>query len=920
MSTPSSLSGQRLGAYDVGSPIGVGGMGEVYRARDTKLNRDVAIKVLLAAVAGDPERLARFRREAQTLASLNHPGIAQIHGLEDSASGPFLVMELVDGPTLADRIALGPIPVDEALVIARQIVDALEAAHERGIIHRDLKPANIKVRDDGTVKILDFGLAKALDQGSGSGDRGSAANSPTITSPAMTQAGLILGTAAYMSPEQAKGRVVDKRTDVWAFGCVLYEMLTGKRAFDGEDVTETIAGVVRGEPDWSALPAETPSQVRLLLKRCLEKDRRTRIGDISVARFLLNERIEPSGGVPDTAHWPRSRGRVAVAAAAAGLIAGAAAVAVAWAVWGRMPQMPARAVRFTITPPADQPLRITTNRDVVMAPDGSYFLYSSRAKAQQFQLMMRDLDGLDARPLLATLGLRFAFISPDGQWIGFYVEEELRKVATNGGGAVTICRLARATGASWGDDGSIVVATFDGLYRVAADGGEPKALITADSTSQELYYNPHVLPGSAWVLFTVRTGADMQDARIDAFHLATRERKTVIRGGYDAAFLNSGHLVYVVAQPSSTANARPLASLRATYFDPVGAEVSGDSVEMLGPLEVVRGGPADYSVSRHGDLVFMPTGTGAGPPARRLVWVDRKGRETAIAAEPRSYEVGRISPDGTRIALDLRDQTNDMWIWDIARQTLTSLSRDPGQDMSPLWTPDAKRIIWTSSRGGGFPNLFWQAADGSGVAERLTTNPTVQFPTSITPDGSTVLGFTSSGGNRDLFRVPLAKGVKAESLLPGASVEYGPEISPDGKWMAYHSDESGELQVFVRPYPNVEGGRYPVSTAGGSRAAWSRNGRELFYLDREGFLTAVPVQTSDTAFSAGVPTRILNTRYHSGATLGGFDLRAYDVSEDGQRFLMIKEVDAARSADEDLASMVLVMNWVEELQARLPGR
>ena len=914
-------TGEKFGPYVIAGKLGEGGMGEVYRARDARLNRDVAIKVLLPAVAADAERLARFRREAQTLASLNHPGIAQIHGLEDSASGPFLVMELVDGPTLADRIAAGAIPVEEAIAIARQMVDALEAAHERGIIHRDLKPANIKVCDDGTVKILDFGLAKALDPAAGS-NPGSIANSPTITSPAMTQAGLILGTAAYMSPEQAKGRVVDKRSDVWAFGCVLYEMLTGRRAFEGEDVTDTIAAVVRGEPDWNALPKDTPAQIRLLLRRCLDKDRRTRISDISVARFVMNETIDSSGAAPDAASRSRSR-RGAAMSTAAGLLLGAALVAGAWAVSAPTKVSPASAVRFTITPPAGQPLIQSNTRDVVMAPDGSYFLYSSRIETQsQPQLMVRDLDELDARPLPGAVGARFAFTSPDGRWIGFQADDELRKVPVGGGAAVPICRLPRANAASWADDGFIVAAQQTGLYRVAADGGEPKELIAAEPGSRELYYSPHVLPGSRWVLFTVRTGADMAESRVDALHLVSGERKTLITGGRDAAYVDSGHLVYVVASESPTFETLLRGSLHAVRFDAARAEVTGDSVAVAGPLGIARGGPADYSVSSRGDLIYVQPGTGEGAPMRTLVWVDRKGRETPIPAEPRSYTVARISPDGTRIALDLRDQTNDIWIWDITRENLTFLNRDPGQDMSPVWTPDGKRIIWTTSRGGGFPNLYWQGADGTGRPERLTTNAGVQFPTSITPDGGTVFLFSSSGGNADIFRKPInAQDQKSERLVSGPGLEWGPEISPDGKWLAYQSNESGDFQIYVRPYPNVEGSRTQISKSGGSRAAWARNSRELFYLDRDGFLTVVPVHEPVVGrFSAGVPAKILNTTYYGGATIGGFDLRAYDVSPDGQRFLMIKEANAVKPIIENPRTFAVVMNWVEELKARLPSR
>jgi serine/threonine-protein kinase len=533
---------------------------------------------------------------------------------------------------------------------------------------------------------------------------------------------------------------------------------------------------------------------------------------------------------------------------------------------------------------------------------------------------VRDLDALESRPLAGTLAGRAPFISPDGRWVGFVAGEEVRKVAISGGSAVSICRLPRAATAAWGDDGFIVAASVDGvLHRVSSEGGEPKTLL-ADPEREEQYHHPLVLPGSSWVLFTVRTGGDMEDARVDALHLTSGERKTVVRGGYDPAYVDSGHLVYTVAQLTASSDVSFHASLRAVRFDAGRADVSGESVSMVTPLTVVRAGPADYSVSRSGDLIFVPAGT-VRQPARTLVWVDRKGREEPIPAEPRTYEVARISPDGARIVLDLRDQTNDMWIWDITRRTLTPLNRDPGQDMSPLWTADGKRIIWTSSRGGGFPNLFWQAADGSGTAERLTTHPTVQFPISITPDGGTVLGFTSTTGRRQIFRVSIAaRDQKAVPLLSGRSVEYGPEISPDGKWLAYHSDESGEFQVYVRPFPNVESGRIQVSTTGGSRAAWSRTGNELFYLDQDGMLTGVAVKTTGESFAAGVPAKILNTRYHGGVTLGGYDLRAFDVSPDGQRFLMIKDVDSIKPSPESETSMVLVMDWVEELKARVPAR
>jgi hypothetical protein len=519
-------AGTRLGPYEILTLIGSGGMGEVYRAVDARLNREVALKVLPDLFAADAERLARFRREAQTLAALNHPNIAHVHGLEESASGTLaLVMELVDGEDLAQRLQRGVLPLEDALPIARQIADALEAAHEQGIIHRDLKPANVKVRPDGTVKVLDFGLAKAID----AGESGSAAvaNSPTITSPAMTQAGMILGTAAYMSPEQAKGRVVDKRSDVWAFGCVLYEMLTGRRAFDGEDVTDTIAAVVRGEPNWDAVPADTPSQIRLLLRRCLEKDRKARIPDIGVARFLINETIS----MPHPAATGSARPlRTVAIAAALGLTIGAIVTAMTWRAWSPPPQ-PEVPARFVFAPPPSQPLIIQGNdRDVAIAPDGSFIVYRSGNPAQtQPSLSIRGVNELEPRPMPGTINGRSPFISPDGRWVGFQAGTEIRKVAVAGGPATLITRVSGLPrGASWGDDNYIVFGSPNGLQRVHADGGEAAALTTPDPNKPEQHVLPHVLPGGKWLVFTSFAGTDYLAARLEALEVGTGRRKVLL--------------------------------------------------------------------------------------------------------------------------------------------------------------------------------------------------------------------------------------------------------------------------------------------------------------------------------------------------------------------------------------------------------
>ena len=916
----SSLTGRRIGTFEVGALIGAGGMGEVYRGRDTTLNRDVAIKVLLPAVAGDAERLARFNREAQLLASLNHPNIAHIHGVEQSPDGPLLVLEYVDGPTLADRIETSALPLDESIAIAKQIADALESAHERGIIHRDLKPANIKVDDQGTVKVLDFGLAKAIDQGSGIGDQGSGglANSPTITSPAMTQAGLIIGTAAYMSPEQAKGRVVDKRSDVWAFGCVLYEMLTGARAFGGEDVTDTIAAVVRGEPDWTTLPASTPAQVRLLLKRCLEKDRKARISDIGVARFLLNETLAVDPVEPRVSSKTPSRLTLAVG----GLITGAATVAAAWILTPReTPEQP-NPVRFTYAPPATQPLVIQTNdHDLALAPDGSFVIFrTSGGPLVRSRLAIRELNDPEPRPLAGTENARHPFISWDGRWVGYFTGAELRKAPIAGGSSVLICPVSGAPrGASWGSDDFIAFATGDtnALYRVPASGGEPVVMTTPDDG--RLLGSPHVLPGGKTVLFSSYTGAQSFNVRLEAIDVDTRQKRTVLEAATDPYFVAPNFLSYVSVEVTPDATTRFRASIRGIKFDPDRLETIGDPVALVDQVMIGTTATANYTLSRRGDLAFVPSNA-VNMSARpvRLVWVDRQGRETPVDAPPRSYAMARLSPDGSKVALDVRDQTFDIWIWDLNRRTLSLLNRDVGQDLSPLWTPDGRHVIWTSTRAGGNPNLYRQAADGTGTPERLTVNPSNQFPTSITPDGRIVATFGAGGSMQDIYSIDLSQKERAQVPLVNVQTafEFGAEISPEGKWIAYHSNESGEFQVYVRPFPNVNSGKTLISTAGGTRAAWARNGRELFYLDKTGAMTAVTVKASDSNFSASAPVKLFDSSYIQGSSVLGLDLRAYDVSPDGRRFLMLK-LDEAGPTETSLSTMVIVSNWMTEVKRRL---
>jgi hypothetical protein len=920
-----SLSGRRIGSFDIGPLIGAGGMGEVYRGRDTRLNRDVAIKVLLPAVAGDSERLARFNREAQVLASLNHPNIAHIHGVEQGPDGPLLVLEYVDGPTLADRIASGPLPPDEAIAIAKQIADALEAAHERGIVHRDLKPANIKVDDHGTVKVLDFGLARAVDQGSGIGDQGSAsANSPTITSPAMTQAGMILGTAAYMSPEQAKGRAVDKRTDVWAFGCVLYEMLTGTRAFGGEDVTETIAAVVRGEPDWTKLPVAAPDQIRLLLKRCLEKDRKQRIGDISTARFLIDERLGVSN--PSTATSSRTPLIAAAAAIVMALIG-----ATAWNVALRPPVTPSPLVQFEIRPPESARMLMGRVTPLAVAPDGSFVVYralrTDRDGRRSDVLMLRAFSELEPRELPDTGFGRAPFVSPDGQWIGFFAGTALRKVPVAGGDGVDIARFDGAPGgASWGDDGYIVFSSsgVPGLQRVSANGGEPVVLTTPGQLARQRHLLPNVMPGSRFALFT-EVDIAVLGFRVQAVEIATGAVKPVIADAYQAAYASSGHLVYATVSPQALAQRLGRASVRAVRFDPSRAEPEGEAATVT-VLEAVAFSPTmvgSFALSATGVLVYLPeVADGRDAEPRQLIWVDRKGAETPVSLPARDYGTVRLSPDGGKAVMDVVQENAGIWTWDFDRQTFTAVNREAAMNSVPIWMPDGRSVIWSSTRAGGGPKLYKQAANGTGVAEQLSIGQGTHFATSVSSDGGTVLMFGTNYAGDGTFDISTLRltGTAAEpqGIVASPERDMGGELSPDGKWLAYHSYESGEPQVYVRPYPNVGGGRWQVSNRGGSRAAWSRNGRELFYLNLEGMLMSAAVQiAADGEFSTALPVQILKTAYVLGRTTLGLDVRAYDVAPDGQRFLMLKEDQ--RSADADVPPrMVVMLNWGEQLKARLP--
>jgi serine/threonine-protein kinase len=828
---------------------------------------------------------------------------------------------------------LGPRPsaiglsVSEALPIAFQIIDALEAAHDKGIVHRDLKPANIMLtwRDtaeareaaDATVKVLDFGLARVVE----SDETASTSNSPTLTF-AATQAGVILGTAGYMSPEQAKGRVADKRSDVWAFGCVLYEMLTGKRVFAGEDVSDTLAAVLRADPEWTALPAGLPAGIHSLIRRCLDRDRKTRIPDMAVVRFLLQDAISPApsgaaGGSTATAVPARRRQwLLAGAALAAGVAVTAAA---AWLLMSPRLVASPQPVRFGIMAPPLQNLQaLASDRQLAVSPDGKFLVHVAGGGTAGGALLMRPIDRLEMTPIPGVIG-RNPFFSPDSKWLGFFTGQlELKKVPLAGGPATLICRLdGGPLGASWAPDDTLIFATASpatGLQAVPAGGGEPKPLTTPNSSQEGDHMFPSALPDGRGVLFTIappasNLGAGAQIAVLDR---RTGQHKTLIRGGSHAEYVDPGFVVYVAA-----------GALQAVRFDLARQEVLGDPVSVVDNVGVTVAGLGQYAVSRTGTLVHVPGSVFSvvgGGSLRSLVWVNRQGQEEPVKAPARPYFNLRLSPDGTRVALDVRDQENDIWVWDFSRQTLTRLTFEPTADIFPIWTRDGRRIVFGGVQTGAV-NLFMKPSDGTGTAERLTTAPHPQYPMSFSADGKQLLvNELKAGQSADVSIMPYPDKGELVPLLQSPAVERAAEVSPDGHWMAYESTESGQSEIFVRPFPDINSGRWQISNSGGTKPLWAHSGRELFYVTGDGFLAAVPVPVqTGSAFTNGNPTKLFEARNIS--TLNS--ARFFDVSPDGKRFVMIKEIPlpgGSQAAASTTPTFIVVLHWVEELKARLGGR
>jgi eukaryotic-like serine/threonine-protein kinase len=903
----SLVAGARLGPYEVVSLIGAGGMGEVYRARDTKLNRDVAVKVLPEPLAHDPERLARFEREAQVLASLNHPHIAHVHGFDDSTV-PALVMELVEGPTLADRIAKGPIPIDEALAIARQIAEALEAAHEQGIIHRDLKPANIKVRDDGTVKVLDFGLAKLLET--------ETAASPLTMSPTLslrgTYAGVILGTAAYMSPEQARGRRVDRRTDIWAFGCVLFEMLTGRTPFDvGDTVSDAIAAILKNDADWSRLPSETPANVRILLKRCLQKDAQRRLPHIGLVPFEIDEAAdEPAPTVPVPAASPSSRWRRALP------IVGAAVVASALtglALWWRLPRSaPSPVVRLTLLLPEGQQFTNTGRRVVAMSPDGTRVAYVANRR-----LYIRAMDSIEARPIAGIEGsgtLNSPAFSPNGQAMAFVTDsnQTIKRVPVDGGTAVTVYHAdAGIATISW-DASGIVFAQRSRVMRVSSTGGQTELLARAENG--EAIQSAQMLPGGRALLMTVSpadVSAQREDtAKIMVHVLSSGERRVLSETGSDAQYVSSGHIVYALG---GTLFALPFDVNRFVTIGGPGPALEG--VRRAGSSTV-----AQFGVSLSGSLVFIPGPPGTSSLQSELAMIDRSGRiERRLRIPAAPYESPRISPDGTRIAVATDDGKDaNVWIYDLSETKAIQRLTFEGRNRFPVWSPDGQRVAFQSDREGDNA-IFWRRADGTGPLERLTkAEPnTSHMPASFSPHGDTLLFAMTSTSLPTLWTLSLpdrktSRFDDVKSLTASAAV-----FSPDGRWVVYPVEQSAAsvTGIFVQPFP-PNGETYQITRNRGRSPVWSSDGRELFYFVGPSQIEKADV-TTRPSFSVGngVPVPIGSPMQAIGTTA----TRMYDMAPDGTRFVGVITAgtnDAVTAAPH----VEVVLNWLEELKARLPQR
>ena len=864
--------GTRLGIYEVIGGIGAGGMGEVYRAHDTVLDRDVALKLVHPDFCHHPDSLLRLRREARALASLNHPNVATLHELAEFGGSCGLVMELVSGETLADTLRHRRPAVGETLQLAAQIAAALEAAHEQGVIHRDLKPANIKITTDGAVKVLDFGLAKTDTISSDGG----------MLSTLATASGVVMGTAPYMSPEQARGAQVDRRTDIWAFGCVLYEMLTGRLAFDGGSHSDIIAAILEREPDWSALPAETPALVRRLLRRCLQKDLRRRLRDIGDAKLELEDQpaIERDDGSHRPAAVPARRGSWIRTAAplALGVVVGGFAVA-AW-----RPRVPppasASEVKFSITLPDDERLATTTLGALALAPDGRSVVYVA-SRGTTTQLLLRTLDSATASPLPGTSGAISPFFSPDGQWVAFFADGKLKKIPIRGGAPAIVCDAADGFGGSWSSNGTIVFAPATGgaLQRVAADGGTPARATTLDVARGEFSHRwPEFLPDGDTIVFTVGTVGEWDEAEIVAQSLSTGKRTAVLKGGTNPRFVAPNRLAYVHD-----------GAVWIAAFDPGRLVLTGKPARALEGVATTVDGATQFSVSRSGETAYQPS---VSTSARRLVVVDGRD-QTPLAAPAHAYVTPRVSPDGRRVLLGIADSAEHVWSYDLTAGTLTQLTFE-ASNRAPIWLPDGRRIAFASNRNGPL-NLFAAPANSDGPAERLTTSESLQVPGSWSPDGAMLVFMEQHPSTgRDIWL--LGRNGARTALVATPADESAPRFSPDGRWIAYVSNESGQAEVYVRASGGAGAGRQ-VSAGGGTEPVWRRDGGALYYRS-DGRLLVAPI-------TAGAPRADGRVVFDGMAESGTFDAAGYDTMTGIDRFLMITSATAGSAPSE----LRIILNW-----------
>lgn len=880
--------GARVGPYEVVERIGRGGMGEVYRARDGRLGREVALKVLPSSVANDPARLARFEREARVLASLSHPAIAAIYHLDETSDVKALVLELVEGPTLADRLAEGPLALADTLSIGRRITEALEAAHERGIVHRDLKPANIKISPEAGVKVLDFGLARAFDVDGGP--------QPLPALASLTEAGqpgAIVGTAAYMSPEQARGQRVDHRTDIWAFGCVLYEMLTGRRAFSGESATEVIARVLERDPDLDRLPPGTPASVRRLLRRAFEKDPARRLRHIADARLEIDEATGDAVG-PDRTEGPGAsverrrlaRGVSSIWPVAAALVVGMG-VAGAWFLWTRPPAAPQPIARLAVPVPPGDEVVAGQMPSVAVSPDGRHVVYRARRDGT-IRLFLRSLDHDAPMAIPGSEEAASPFFSPDGRWIGFDRDGVIMKAPLDGGPPARIADLPGGFTAAWRDDGTIVVASAQrrGLLAVSDAGGPLEPFSVPDDTaSATTYAFPETVPRTDAVLLTVGT---QDSTRIAVLQPGAASPRVLLEGS-QPRLVDSGRLVFVRN-----------GALWAVGFDTRRLAPWGQPVTVQTAVRPTSTGGGHFSVGRDGTLVFLPARATA--PARTLRWVAHGGAQTPLDLEARAYSRATLSPEGDRIAFSVSEGGNqDIWIHDLRRGTTTRVTFDPAVDTAPLWSPDGRSVVFRSDRADG--GLFLASPDASMSMTRLTAaDGAFLTPYSFTPDGRTLL-FSAFRTYREqgIGAVDLNRPGEARTVLDGPFAELRPQLSPDGRWMAYQSDESGQFEVYVRPYPNVTDRRWTISSGGGTSPVWSRDGRTLYYYNGRA-IAGVDVDTAATGLVAGSPRTIAEVALYS-ERLGP----VFDLAPDGRRFLVVLDEDEARRAAQ--GQVMLVRHW-----------